>query len=173
MKTMVVNQGSGHICGAACGKSRSTSATVSPSTAKQVNDAVTRAMQSVLARKSEPTLAQQIETELTKKENRGVVAILNEKTNAVATYLEPVPYFATPSRNDGGLPPSDAVSPQVQKLRHRVATLGTELSQAEANNRPATEIMRIKGQLDTARRELDEAESGRKEERRRQRYGAA
>jgi hypothetical protein len=142
-------------CCANCGKPKlPKKVSVSAAVAGAVNAGVTAAMAKVAT--SQPSLAEQVEQELTK--HPGVFAMVNERTGRVATFAASVPYF-------------DAVPQPVQRLRAYVSELGTKISAREANGAPATEVMRLRSELDAAKRELDEAEAGRDDQRRRERVG--
>lgn len=70
-------------------------------------------------------------------------------------FLAPVPYF---SANDA----------DVARLRTKLAAAETDLRHAESRNAPATELMRLEQAVRSVRQELDQAESPRRQQRRRE-----
>jgi PII-like signaling protein len=154
MKTTLVTQRSGHVCGSRC-----RNGTAPAELAKSLGAAVERGVQAALATRpgvgyrGESSLSQEVVAEL--KKHPGVVAAVDEERGIVRLFKR--------TRN---------FDEQLTDLRARVTALADELAQAEANARPWVELERLRAELDAARRELDQREdAGRRYERQRQRLG--
>jgi hypothetical protein len=156
----MVNQS--HACGAGCGCGKINEIETTASLSVRVK-AVGEQVKRLGARPAKPTsstLAEEVEAELS--QHRGVTAIVNEKTGAVATFAVPKPYFS--------LTPEERAA--LEKEREKLITT---LPTLRLRDRLLAEkrIHAIEADLgrDRSGRESERRHAERVDERKRQRYG--